>query len=536
MDAAAGFDIVGPKAYVGRPQGYLIASLAILAIGAIYWIDIHAPATVTLGALVVLPVLVTAWLAGGRITIVVTTIAVASRLLAVNQGQLTPTTGGAQAIVLPVVAVIGHLAAGGLLSARRAAEQEREVRDLSFLVTTSQAIAASLDLEPIIRAATQAVAQVVRRGGVGGRSRAAFHELIEDGRLRIATDYDEAGSHYASGDYPMTWNRAAVRALERNRLEVVREDDLAPELVALAEKEGWRAGAVAPVRALDRPHGLLIATARDRSDFSDEDLHLIEVIAQMTGLAIGHAETLEREREEADRAGSLERTKAEFLRLASHELRGPLTVIRGYLSLVLDGSVGSADETTLRPLRIVQGKVGEMDAIITQMLEAARLEDSSLLLKSERFDLADLVAEAVGRSRDPGRVKFHRPEMEVPVNADRDRTLTILGNLVDNGLKYSPAGGDVTITADVMGDRVVVGVADRGIGIAKEDLGVLFSRFGRVVPAEHAAIAGTGLGLYLSRELARRLGGDVTVETELGHGSTFTLNLPLATGAGSPRS
>jgi signal transduction histidine kinase len=478
--------------------------------------------------LLVLPVLAIAWLTGGRMTTVVTGIAVASRLLAVGQGQLSPTTAGAQAVVLPVVALIGHLAATGLLSAHREAEREREVRDLSFLVTTSQAIAASLEVAAVIRAATQAVAQVVRRGGSGGRSRAAFHELIGDGRVRIASDYDEAGSHYSSGEYSMSWNRAAVRAVERNRLEVVREGDLGPELVELAGKEGWLAGAVAPVRASDRVHGLLLATARDRDHFSDEELHLIEVIAQMTGLAIGHAETLEREREEADRAGSLERTKAEFLRLASHELRGPLTVIRGYLSLILDGSVGAAQERTLKPLRIVQGKVGEMDAIITQMLEAARLEDSSLLLKLERFDLSDSIEESIGRASDPGRVKFHRPALELPVKADRERMLTILGNLLDNALKYSPEAADVTITASTEGDQVLVGVADQGIGIAKEDLPVLFTRFGRVVPAEHAAIAGTGLGLYLCRELARRLGGDVNVVSELGRGSTFTLRLPLA--------
>jgi len=528
MDPAAGFDIVGPKAYVGRPQGFLVGFLAIIAIVAIYWVDVHSPMTVTLGALVVLPVLATAWLAGGRITIVVTTVAVGSRLLGVGQGELSPTTAGAQTVVLPVVALIGHLAARGLLSAWHAAAREHEVRDLSFLVTTSQAIAASLDLDSIIRAATQAVAQVVRRGGAGGRSRAAFHELIGDGRLRIADDYDEAGSHFSGGEYPMSWNQAATRAVARNRLEVVVEGDLAPELLALAEKEGWRAGALAPVRASERLHGLLIATARDRDAFRDEDLHLVEVIAQMTSLALGHAETLQREREEAGRVGSLERTKAEFLRLASHELRGPLTVIRGYLSMILDGSIGSADEATMRPLRTVQGKVGEMDSIITQMLEAARLEDSSLLLKLDAFDLADVIEEAVPRAREPGRIKFRRPEVELAVNADRDRTLTILGNLLDNAIKYSPGGGDVTVTAGVEGEQVVVGFVDHGIGIADKDLGMLFTRFGRVVPAEHAAIAGTGLGLYLCRELARRQGGDVTVESELGRGSTFTLRLPLS--------
>jgi signal transduction histidine kinase len=527
MDSA-GFDIVGPKAYVGRPQGYLVAFLATLAVVAIYWVDAVAPPDRTLGALLVLPILATAWLTDGRVTSVVTAVAVASRLLTVGQGQLTPTTAGAQAVVLPVVALIGHLAATGLDSARRAAEREREVRDLSFLVTTSQAIAASLEVETIVRVSTQAVAQVIRRGGGGGRSRAAYHELVGDGRLRIDSDDDEARSGYASGDYPIGWNEAAQRAIDRNRLEVVEESDLAPELASLAVQEGWRVGVLAPVRASDRPHGLLIAAARDREHFSAEELHLVEVIAQMTGLAIGHAETLEREREEADRAGSLERTKAEFLRLASHELRGPLTVIRGYLSLILDGSVGAAEEATLKPLRLVQGKVGEMDAIITQMLEAARLEDTSLLLKRERFDLGDSIMEAIGRARESGRLKFRRPDLELPIDADRERTLTILGNLLDNALKYSPEGGDVTITATVENDQAAVAVADRGIGIAKEDLGVLFTRFGRVVPAEHAAIAGTGLGLYLSRELARRFGGDVSVESELGKGSTFTLRLPTA--------
>ncbi|MDQ6919537.1 MAG: hypothetical protein M3Z98_09285, partial [Candidatus Dormibacteraeota bacterium] len=216
--------------------------LSILAIVAIHWIDMQSARGVTLGALIVLPVLAAAWLTGGRITTVVTAVAVGSRLLAEGQGHLNPATAGAQSVVMPVVALIGHLAATGLVTARRATEREREVRDLSFLVTTSQAIAASLDLDAIVRASTQAVAQVVRRGG-GGRSRAAFHELIEDGRLRIATDYDESGNHFAGGEYPMSWNQAAVRAVRSGRLEVVAEADLAPELVALAEREAWRAEA-----------------------------------------------------------------------------------------------------------------------------------------------------------------------------------------------------------------------------------------------------------------------------------------------------
>ena len=519
---------LGPKAFEGRPQSYLTAAMAVLAVFAIYWSDIHAPDNVTVGALAVLPVLAASWLLDGRLTTIVTAVAIASRILLAYQAVLTPLTAGAEGISLPLVAAAGHLAARGLLIARRSTDQEREVRDLSFLVTTSQAIAASLDLDTILAAATQAAAQVVHRGGRGGPARASFHRLLDGDRLRIAHDYDETGSHYANGEYPMAWNRAAVRAARSGQIQVVAAEDVAPELAQLAGRERWQAGAMVPVRTAGRLHGLLVATARDH-DFTTEELHLVEVVAQMAGLAIGHAEMFTRERDEAERVGDLERTKAEFLRLASHELRGPITVVGGYLSMLIDGSVGSLDPTSTRLLATAQGKVSEMDRLITQMLEAARLEDARPLLKLERFDLGDAVEEAVRRTApaDPdGRVRLERPVMELPLESDRDRLLTILTNLIGNGLKYSPSGGDVTVSAVAVDGRLITTVADHGIGIASRDLPILFTRFGRVVPEEHAAIAGTGLGLYLSRELARLLGGDVTVESKPGEGSTFTLSLP----------
>jgi hypothetical protein len=153
MAGSAGLDIVGPKAYLGRPQGYLVASLAILAIGIVYLVDVNSATSATVGALTILTVLAAAWLVDGRLTTIVTGVAIASRLLAAGQGGISPVTGVSQALVLPVVAVVGHLGASGLYSARLAASHERALHDLSFLVTTSQAIAASLDLDEILRAA-----------------------------------------------------------------------------------------------------------------------------------------------------------------------------------------------------------------------------------------------------------------------------------------------------------------------------------------------------------------------------------------------
>jgi signal transduction histidine kinase len=105
----------------------------------------------------------------------------------------------------------------------------------------------------------------------------------------------------------------------------------------------------------------------------------------------------------------------------------------------------------------------------------------------------------------------------------------VVANLVHNALKYSPAGGEVRVSASRAADgRAEVAVADEGVGIAAEDLDRLFTRFGRIVTPETAGIPGTGLGLYLARDLARRHGGDVGVTSEPGRGSTFTLALPAA--------
>ena len=119
------------------------------------------------------------------------------------------------------------------------------------------------------------------------------------------------------------------------------------------------------------------------------------------------------------------------------------------------------------------------------------------------------------------------PAQEVPIVADRQRVETIVTNLLDNAIKYSPDGGPITCRLDVDG-AARLSVSDRGLGIAPEDMPTLFTRFGRIVRNETTTIAGTGLGLYLSRELARLQEGELTAESEQGKGSTFTLRLPLA--------
>ena len=130
-------------------------------------------------------------------------------------------------------------------------------------------------------------------------------------------------------------------------------------------------------------------------------------------------------------------------------------------------------------------------------------------------------------------VRVQVPEHAVPVLADRARVETIVTNLIDNAIKYSPRGGHIDCTVEVRGGEALVAVTDQGIGIAGEDMKVLFTRFGRITSDATVSIPGTGLGLYLSRELARMQKGDLTARSEAGRGSTFVLQLPLAVGTSS---
>src|ERR1700730_13430706 len=240
-------------------------------------------------------------------------------------------------------------------------------------------------------------------------------------------------------------------------------------------------------------------------------------------------------RSHAPRMEDLEQMKRDFLNLAAHELRGPLTVARGYLSMVEEGAMGPLDAADVHDvLPVIMGKLAEMNLLINEMLETARLEDRKPELAVSLVDLRDIVrsvvADAEARRDAVGRVQLRLEERPLLVAVDAARITTGVNNLLDNVLKYSPDGGDVLVQTAADGARQVatVTVQDFGLGIDAADMPRLFQRFGRSLTRENGSIAGTGLGLYLSQELARLHGGEIVAESEAGVGSRFTLSLPLA--------
>lgn len=256
-----------------------------------------------------------------------------------------------------------------------------------------------------------------------------------------------------------------------------------------------------------------------------------EEIAQLNAYATSVTAGLERARV-TERMTAIEKNKTQFLNLASHELRGPVTVIRGYVSMLEDGMLGELNERGRKAAGVMAAKISEMNELIEEMIDAARLEEGGLTLRPVESDLREIATEAVDAVApmvDRGhRIVLDLPDRRVRVKVDPDRTRTIISNLLSNAIKYSPAGGQITCTVRSRAGAARVAVTDEGLGIARESLSILFTRFGRVVTPETEHLKGTGLGLFLSRQLARLQGGDITVISEPGKGSTFTLHLSVA--------
>ncbi len=259
-------------------------------------------------------------------------------------------------------------------------------------------------------------------------------------------------------------------------------------------------------------------------------IHALDQLRADERLARAEAETAQRLlTEQNERLREADRLKDEFVALISHDLRTPLTSITGYVELALEDDL--SDEVR-GFLQVVSRNSERLLALVNDLLFVARLQTGEIALEPAEVDLAEVVREGV-RSMEPRaaakRIALTRSLAPVPaVNVDRGRVLQVLDNLISNAVKFTPEGGSVHVTLGHDDDRVVLEVADTGIGIAPRDQRRLFERFFRAENAVERQVPGTGLGLYISRAIAQAHEGALTVHSELGRGSTFRLELPLA--------
>jgi len=323
-------------------------------------------------------------------------------------------------------------------------------------------------------------------------------------RIKGYEEHEILGTHF-SAFYPQ---EDIETGKPERELRMAREAGHVEDEGWRVRKDGTRFFALVVITALYDPSGQLTGYAKVTRDITARHL-------------------------DRQRLLDLERSKSAFLNLVAHELRSPLTVLRGYLSMFREAKPERRRELEERSLPALEAKTIEMIRLVDQMVEVARLEEGSLRLRADRVDLSTVGEQAVGLARaleePPGhRIVFEPFPGELNVVGDPERVQMILSNLLSNAIKYSPPGTEVTVILDRTAELGRVAINDQGVGIPLTEQIRLFTRFMRVERPDRDHVPGTGLGLYLSRELARRMGGDVVLQWAGSGGSSFALLMPLA--------
>jgi two-component system phosphate regulon sensor histidine kinase PhoR len=228
----------------------------------------------------------------------------------------------------------------------------------------------------------------------------------------------------------------------------------------------------------------------------------------------------------------LESVRRDFVANASHELRTPLTAIHGFAETLLSGGDRLSEAERRSYLEVIDRHARRLANIVNDLLALSTIETGKLRIEPTHLDVAELVRSVI-RDFEPHFAERRlavRCEVTGDVKAWADpRALEqIVTNLLDNAVKYTEPGGEVEVRVEESRTRVRVTVCDTGIGIPEADLSRIFERFYRVDRARSRALGGTGLGLSIVKHLVQSMGGEISVESRVGHGSTFSFNLPRA--------
>jgi len=312
----------------------------------------------------------------------------------------------------------------------------------------------------------------------------------------------------------------------------------------------YRVGVCAPLMRENEVVGAIILGEHRSRGFTDRDIRLVQSISEELSIAIENAlslrevsdlnRTLERRVAVATREltksneelKALDETKDEFISMASHQLRTPLTSIKGYISMVLDGDVGKVSEQQRKLLEEAFVSSERMVHLIGDFLNVSRLQTGKFIIDRQPTDFAKLVDEEVESMRSIAEshdmVLVAKIAKNIPaLDVDGDKLRQVIMNFIDNAIFYSRAHSTIVIKLARKGSDVVLEVHDQGIGVPASMQKKLFTKFFRADNARRQRPDGTGIGLFLAKKVVTAQGGEMIVESTEGKGSVFGFSLPI---------
>lgn len=382
-------------------------------------------------------------------------------------------------------------------------ELNRRVKEVDTLYQVGKSVTSMLSRDELLERILDAAFYVI-----GAEEAALMLVDAESGKLRM-----ERHRQRVAGEIHQSARRSAE------------------ELAAAAARKGdaTASGAMlyAPLKLGDRAIGALGVSNRVTTQpFSRHDRRLLLALADYAAIALENARLYEDVRQ-ADLA------KSEFVSLVAHELRTPMTSIRGYADMLVKGTVGTLTDQQQEFVRTICVNAERMRVLVSDLLDISRIETGQLRLEPKAVQLTAALDRALESTKAQIQARSQHFTTDVPpdlplVCADPDRLEQVLTNLISNAYKYTPEGGRIHIRAWLRDGHVHCAVSDTGIGIAKKDQLRLFTKFFRSDDEAVRRESGTGLGLCIVKNLVELQGGKIQVESQPGEGTTFTFTIPVA--------
>lgn len=324
------------------------------------------------------------------------------------------------------------------------------------------------------------------------------------------------GKHFSTF-YPAKDVKAGKPAWE---LEVAERDGHVEDEGWRIKKDGSRFWANVVITALRDEDGKLIGFAKVTRDLSERRKHEEELRKANQKLKRQSMELKE-----------LNKSKDEFVSLASHQLRTPASGVKQFLGLVLEGYAGELNEQQQDYLQRAYDSNDRQVELINDLLRVAQVDAGKVILRKAPIDMGDLIEDIVNEQIDKfknrsQRLILHLPDESAKASVDEMRFRMVLENLIDNASKYTPKGGVITVSMLISGSRIKITIADTGVGIDDAAITKLFRKFSRIPNYLSDSVGGSGLGLYWAYKIVKLHKGTISVVSQPGKGSTFTIMLP----------